>query len=71
VADLSGNVWEWTSTEAIVGADSRGRGGSAVRIARGGGWADRDPDVLRVSRVAKNRADDRGADLGFRCAKDR
>jgi formylglycine-generating enzyme required for sulfatase activity len=71
VKDLTGNVWEWTSTESVVGADSRGRGGSPVKIARGGGWADRDPEVLRVSRVAKNRADDRGADLGFRCAKDR
>jgi formylglycine-generating enzyme required for sulfatase activity len=71
VKDLTGNVWEWTSSEGVVGADTRGRQGYAVKIARGGGWADRDPEVLRVSRVAKNRADDRGADLGFRCAKDR
>ena len=71
VKDLAGNVWEWTSTEGVVGADSRGLGGSPVRIARGGGWADHDPEVLRVSRVAKNRPDDRGADLGFRCAKGR
>ena len=71
LADMAGNVWEWTSSEAVVGADSRGRGGSPVKIARGGGWADRDSAVLAVSRMAQNRADDRGADLGFRCAKDR
>jgi formylglycine-generating enzyme required for sulfatase activity len=71
VKDLTGNVWEWTSSESVVGADSHGRGGVTVKVARGGGWADRDPEVLRVSRIAKNRADDRGADLGFRCAKDR
>jgi formylglycine-generating enzyme required for sulfatase activity len=71
VRDLSGNVWEWTASESVVGADSRGRGGVTMKIARGGGWADRDPEVLRVSRIAKNREDDRGADLGFRCAKGR
>jgi len=71
LADMAGNVWEWTSSEGVVGADSYGRGGTVVRIARGGGWADRDSAVLAVSRIAKNREDDRGADLGFRCAKDR
>jgi formylglycine-generating enzyme required for sulfatase activity len=71
LADMAGNVWEWTSSEQLVGADTRGAGGSWLKIARGGGWADRDPAVFGVGRVAQNRADDRGADLGFRCAKDR
>jgi formylglycine-generating enzyme required for sulfatase activity len=71
VADLAGNVWEWTATETIVGNDSRGRGGSPARVARGGGWGDADPRDVTVGRRARNVPGDRGADLGFRCARSR
>jgi formylglycine-generating enzyme required for sulfatase activity len=70
IADLSGNVWEWTASDAVAGMDSRGRGVSA-KVARGGGWADSDPKDVVVGRRAKNLAEDRGADLGFRCARSR
>jgi formylglycine-generating enzyme required for sulfatase activity len=69
--DLAGNVWEWTATSDVIFADSRGRGGSPVRIARGGGWADAIPGRLTVALRAKDVPGDRAADLGFRCARGR
>jgi formylglycine-generating enzyme required for sulfatase activity len=71
VQDLAGNVWEWTSTPEARFTDSRGRGGSPGRIARGGGWGDAVPGQLSAARRAKDSPDDRGADLGFRCARSR
>jgi sulfatase modifying factor 1 len=70
VADLAGNVWEWTATGDIAGMDSRGRG-TPAKVARGGGWGDADPKDVTVGRRAKNLAADRAADLGFRCARSR
>lgn len=69
--DLAGNVWEWTATRDVLFADSRGRGGTPARIARGGGWADRDPGRLAALRRVKDAPGDRAADLGFRCARSR
>jgi formylglycine-generating enzyme required for sulfatase activity len=69
--DLAGNVWEWTSTEDRIATDSRGRGGTPVRIARGGGWSDAAPDRLTAGVRAKDLPVLRGADLGFRCARSR
>jgi len=68
VTDLSGNVWEWTSSDAVVFTDSRGRGGTPVKVARGGSWADTVP--LRVSRAGRilDLPWRRDARLGFRCA---
>jgi formylglycine-generating enzyme required for sulfatase activity len=71
IQDLAGNVWEWTSTEDVVAADSRGRGGTPVRIARGGGFGDAAPGQLTAGVRAKDRPAWRGADLGFRCARSR
>jgi formylglycine-generating enzyme required for sulfatase activity len=71
VQDLAGNVWEWTSTADVVAADSRGRGGTPVRIARGGGWADTEPSRLTAGARAKDASVERAADLGFRCARGR
>lgn len=68
VRDLAGSVSEWTASETIVGADSRGRGGVQVKVLRGGGWADL--EARRVS-VAARQADfpaRRDSQLGFRCA---
>ena len=70
VKDLAGNVWEWTATETVILADSRGRNGAPARIARGGGWSDRVPRYLMTAPRAKDREKWRAADLGFRCAKD-
>lgn len=71
IQDLAGNVWEWTSTREAVFTDSRGRGGSPARVARGGGWADTTPGALGVGHRGKDTPDTRAADLGFRCARGR
>lgn len=70
VRDLGGDVSEWTSSETVVGADSRGRGGTAVKVIRGGAWPHQDPGQLSsVSRSAVP-GSQREAWLGFRCASD-
>ena len=71
VQDLAGNVWEWTSSEDVVAADSRGRGGTPVKIARGGGWSSTTPAQLTAAIRAKDLPTMRAADLGFRCARSR
>jgi formylglycine-generating enzyme required for sulfatase activity len=71
IHDLAGDVWEWTATRDVVFADSRGRGGSPARIARGGGWGEDRADLLTAARRAKDLPGDRAADLGFRCVRSR
>ena len=59
LADLAGNVWEWTSSV---------RG--AWRVVRGGGWGTRDAAFVRAgARRADLPADGHDSDLGFRCAR--
>ena len=71
VKALGGGVAEWTSSTTVVGADSRGRGGTTVKVFRGGSWSDDDPG--QVSSGARSPADlrpRRDPRLGFRCASD-
>jgi formylglycine-generating enzyme required for sulfatase activity len=70
VKDLGGGVSEWTRTDQVVGADSRGRDGSTARVFRGGAWADREP--FQVSSAARSAGlpERRDPRLGFRCASD-
>ncbi|RJO63374.1 MAG: hypothetical protein C4523_20585 [Myxococcales bacterium] len=56
LCDMSGNVWEWTSTEE-----------SRERISVGGGWFDDNPLVFKGGRRRVNPRMG-SADLGFRCA---
>jgi formylglycine-generating enzyme required for sulfatase activity len=70
VKDLGGNVAEWTSTGDMVATDSRGRGGTPVKIARGGSWADTDAGKLSAAYRLLDLPTQRAPDLGFRCAKD-
>jgi formylglycine-generating enzyme required for sulfatase activity len=67
--DLAGNVWEWTSGDAVVYADGRGRGGVPVKVAHGGGWRATDPHELTASFRLLDLPTVRRSDLGFRCAK--
>jgi formylglycine-generating enzyme required for sulfatase activity len=80
VADMLGNVWEWTEDcwydrlrTAPAGAT---RGSAAIigpldcrRSIRGGGWGDQ-PSLLRFSNRYWARASTRRDDLGFRLASD-
>jgi formylglycine-generating enzyme required for sulfatase activity len=70
IQDLAGGVWEWTSSETVVGADSRGRGGTPVKVARGGGWAETDPRNVTAAVRFADLPSRRDAQLGFRCASD-
>jgi iron(II)-dependent oxidoreductase len=69
--DLSGNVWEWTSSNSVVATDSRGRGGTPVKVARGGGWSDTNPAGLSVASRLLDLPSRRDVAMGFRCARDR
>jgi formylglycine-generating enzyme required for sulfatase activity/tRNA A-37 threonylcarbamoyl transferase component Bud32 len=66
VYDLSGNVWEWTSTRYCPYAD---RGCTAEwRATRGGAWNSDARAGVRAADRDKNTSTARAADLGFRCA---
>jgi len=71
VKDLAGNVWEWTSSKTVVFPDSRGRGGTPVKVARGGGWYESDPSSISAAIRFADLPMRRSADLGFRCARQR
>lgn len=62
LADMSGNVWEWTSTPAAASS------GSAGHVVRGGSWQDKARHLRSDSREVLA-ATVTGPDLGFRCAK--
>ncbi len=70
VKDLGGDVSEWTSSETVVGADSRGRGGTTVKVFRGGAWPHEDPDQVSSSSRFADLPSRREAWLGFRCASE-
>ncbi|MBZ0319124.1 MAG: formylglycine-generating enzyme family protein [Anaerolineae bacterium] len=73
VVDMSGNVWEWCSSE--LGASSIGWGTESVRMAegkprvvRGGSWRHSGHDYLRTTFSYWIYLDKLGCDVGFRLA---
>ncbi len=67
VFDLSGNLWEWTSTTR---ADSKGLTGlaEAFYVFRGGSWGSTDAIQARADIRGGDGASWRDPDVGFRCA---
>jgi formylglycine-generating enzyme required for sulfatase activity len=68
VKDLAGGVAEWTASETVVGAESSGRGGTPVKVFRGGAWADEDPRQLAGFARSTDLPGRRDSRVGFRCA---
>ena len=60
--DMAGNLYEWCAYEV-----SSAKG---LRCARGGGWPERDPALLRVDRAVAFPANYRGRDVGFRVLRE-
>lgn len=58
--DMSGNVWEWTDTNAFDNEEAK--------VIRGGSWASH-REGMRATTRAYERAEQRRRDVGFRCAR--
>jgi len=76
LADMIGNVWEWTAdcgTASLAGAPVDGAARltaeCAGRVTRGGSW-NSDPRVLRVTTRPNDAPWERDSDRGFRLARD-
>jgi formylglycine-generating enzyme required for sulfatase activity len=72
VEDMSGNVWEWTTSPYIAYPGSAYQDpqySPDARVTRGGGWFDDQKQVRTTNRSAASpqTAND---DLGFRCVSD-
>ncbi|PCC70928.1 Formylglycine-generating enzyme, required for sulfatase activity, contains SUMF1/FGE domain [Nannocystis exedens] len=76
VADLAGNVWEWTASAEVsyqTGEEQQiGYGGpdTGRRATRGGGFLSTDDADVRTTARRLRDLKDRRPDLGFRCAYD-
>lgn len=73
--DMSGNVWEWTSSlykeypyDSLDGREEEKTNGSATRVVRGGSWDNGDENVTTTWRSHFTRGT-RFPNTGFRCAR--
>ena len=64
LADMAGNVWEWTSSG--YSANYTVERDTAARVIRGGGWGDGGPSSVRSASAYEPAL--RSVSLGFRCA---
>jgi serine/threonine-protein kinase len=73
IADLAGNVSEWTAdaypVEKEDGSSCLVKGKSACRVVRGGGFSDL-PVLLRSALRSRLLESEAAPNVGFRCAKD-
>jgi hypothetical protein len=65
--DVSGNVWEWTSSWFAPYPDEPAQG--QFRVYRGGSWSRRFPKWLRNEIRNRYKPSEWGAAIGLRCAK--
>ena len=69
IHDLGGNVWEWTDTTFCT--YDRKTCDPSMRMARGGSYSSRAPELLSGTVRMAYPPSTRGAILGFRCVKTR
>jgi formylglycine-generating enzyme required for sulfatase activity len=65
--DITGNVWEWTSSDYCPYDGSHCL--HDQKVARGGGWFSKDPNVVRAQVRQGYTPDTMSANVGVRCAK--
>jgi formylglycine-generating enzyme required for sulfatase activity len=58
---MVGNVWEWTTSDYMVG--------NAAKVIRGGAWSDTNGNLLPSAHRDYTYPDYQAVDLGFRCAQ--
>lgn len=66
--DMSGNVWEWTSSWFGSYPDEAEKG--SVKVYRGGSYSRRFPRWMRTGLRNRFKPEEYGAHLGFRCVAD-
>ena len=64
LADMAGNVWEWTSSKYWA----NDTGSSAARVNRGGSWDNDFPSIVRSANRSNNVPTSQLGNLGLRCA---
>ncbi len=65
IADMAGNVWEWTTSTR----EEEPKEDSTVRVVKGGSWMD-GPTDLRISNFRIVDGEKNGVDIGFRLVRE-
>lgn len=70
IADMSGNVWEWTTSAEAVAKDAEAEETEVeFRIVKGGSWMD-GPAELRISNYKTIDTTEKSNEVGFRLVKE-
>ncbi len=67
--DMSGNVWEWTSSEFVTEGAEPSEEGVSSRVVKGGSWMD-GPVDLRISNFKTVETTEKSNEVGFRLVKE-